>query len=345
MIGYAKAEGPSAVVGLVILSGANKAMVVVALEMKHPVGSHAEREAKAASETCVETTVGTFNERVGIACEGSRVVGHVNIAMTPLRQPVPSVATEHEIDTACLTTNGEISHKGKLKVEVVISCGISVSDVGIKHIEAGVVIFGEQIETRTDSEPAIELITHTAFEIDAAAHIPYATPTGRLDFHTVTGASEEEPDIPTFSVGIENFLLRDKVLADIFVMILAASMLILMLGINLLIAKINSGGRLHSFYEVGVEERLVFVGVNEGMSHTTRTGLENDSILVERILRQHVGVIESNQCRYILSRAFILSHRTAHDSEQQSYSKDFLHFRYRFNLLLPINFGCKDTKI
>ena len=94
---------------------------------------------------------------------------------------------------------------------------------------------------------------------------------------------------------------------------------------NLLIAKVHTGGWLHTLDQVGVKEHLIFGGINQSCCHTARAGLDENPILGKSVLRQKVGVGKGNQSGHILSGSLILSHSPAHDGEKHCDSEYFLH--------------------
>ena len=85
MIGGTHAERPGTVIGLIgALSGADKAMIVIALKMQLPSGAHAKTEAKTASQTGIKAVVITLYKVVCIANERTGIISHIHIAVTPL---------------------------------------------------------------------------------------------------------------------------------------------------------------------------------------------------------------------------------------------------------------------
>ena len=113
MIGRAHAECPSTVKGLIRgLSGADEAVIVVTFEMQLPSGTYAQTQANAACQTCVKAVVVAFHKMIGITHKGTGVVGHLHIAMTPLRQPVGRKAAKHKVDAHIFATHRQVGHQG-----------------------------------------------------------------------------------------------------------------------------------------------------------------------------------------------------------------------------------------
>ena len=327
MIGEAHAEGPGAVVnGEGALGSAHEAVVVVALEMELPSGADTEVEANAASQTGIETVVIALDEAVSVALERTGVVGHIDIAVTPLSEPVSHIATKHEVDAHILTAHRKVTHEGKLKVEVAIICAVDIGDVDILDVEVGDVVLRNEGETGTDAEPLVELIAGADFGADATVGIPGAEGKGFLNVHLVAGAAKHKAQVPATGFIIQNVALGDEVGTHIFTTALLVVVALARAAThNLLIAEVHTGGRLHTLDQVGVKEHLIFGCINQSGCHTARTGLDENAVLRKSVLRQKVGVGKGNQSRHILSGSLILSHSSAHNGEKHCDSEYFLH--------------------
>lgn len=148
MIGEAHAEGPGAVVGgKGALGSAHEAMVVVALEMELPCGADTEVEANAASQTCIETVVKALNEAVSVTLERTGVISHIDIAVTPLGEPIGHIATKHEVDAHILASHRKVAHEGKLKVEVAIICAVDIVGFDVLDVKVGDIVLRNQCQT------------------------------------------------------------------------------------------------------------------------------------------------------------------------------------------------------
>ena len=327
MIGEAHAEGPGAVVsGEGVLGSAHEAVVVVALEMELPSGADTEVEANAASQTGVETVVIALDEAVSVALEGTGVVGHIDIAVTPLSEPVSHIAAKHEVDAHILAAHRKVTHEGKLEVKVAIISAVDIGDVDILDVEVGDIVLRNEREARADAEPLVELIACADFGADATVGIPGARGAGILDFHLVAGATEHKAQVPAAGFVIQNVVLGDEVGTHIFTT--ALLVVVALAGAathNLLIAEIHTGGGLDTLDQVGVKEHLIFGCINQSGCHTARTGLDENAVLRKSVLRQKVGVGKGNQSGHILSGSLILSHSSAHDGEKHCDSEYFLH--------------------
>lgn len=317
MIGYTHAEGPSAVIGVEIFGGANKTMIVVGLEAEHPMGRNAHRETDTAGQASFETVVGTIDEGISIAGVGARIVGYIDIALTPLGSPISAIATEHEIEADIFTTNGEVGHEGELEVEIGMIGGVVILIIVVGNEKVGVVVLGEQRQAGTNAEDLVELIAYASLEVNATAGIPITRPTCALDIDMVAGSANEHTKVPAFGFVVEDVFFGDKVLADILASMFFAAFLLLRHSIDLLIAEENTGRGLHTLNEAGIEERLILASIDKSGSHTAGTGLENHAVFVEGILRNEVGISKSNQCRNILTSALILGHCASHNGQQQ----------------------------
>lgn len=357
LICHTHAEGPGAVEGLVglaesvhALGGADEAVVVVAFEEEAPSGSHAEFEAEAASQAGVEAVVGEgaifgLHEMISVAGPGALIAGDVDIALTPLSSPETSIAASHEMDADSLAAEGEVGHDGELEVEVLVIGGVGALIVEILDIEVGAVVLGHHLDAGTDAEPLVELIAEASFEVDAAAAVPVALPEGLLGIDHVAGTAEHQTEIPAMivesvlsnSVAVELIIhlnalaMMAVVLVALMVALLAvviallavvaaslAVMVMMSEGVDLLIAEHHAGRGLHALHQAGIKKILILVGLDERISHAARAGLEENTVFIQRILGEHIRVVEGDQDRHILLHARSLGHCNAHDSEQHN---------------------------
>lgn len=357
LIRHTHTEGPGAVEGLVglaesvhALGGADEAVVVVAFEEETPSGSHAEFEAEAASQAGVEAVVGEgaiigLHKMVSVAGPGALIARDIDIALAPLSRPEASIAASHEMDADSLAAEGEVGHDGELEVEVLVIGGVGTLIVEILDIEVGAVVLGHHLDAGTDAEPLVELIAEASFEVDAAAAVPVALPEGLLGIDHVAGTAEHQPEIPAMivesvlsnSVAVELIIhlnalaMMAVVLVALMVALLAvviallavvaASLAVVMMAAgthDLLIAEHHAGRGLHALHQAGIKKILILVGLDERISHAARAGLEENTVFIQRILGEHIRVVESYQDRHILLHARSLGHCNAHDSEQHN---------------------------
>ena len=103
--------------------------------------------------------------------------------------------------------------------------------------------------------------------------------------------------------------------------VVAASLAVMVMmseGVDLLIAEHHAGRGLHALHQAGIKKILILVGLDERISHAARAGLEENTVFIQRILGEHIRVVEGDQDRHILLHARSLGHCNAHDSEQHN---------------------------
>lgn len=122
--------------------------------------------------------------------------------------------------------------------------------------------------------------------------------------------------VALFAVVVAFFAIMIALLA-----VVAASLAVMVMmseGVDLLIAEHHAGRGLHALHQAGIKKILILVGLDERISHAARAGLEENTVFIQRILGEHIRVVEGDQDRHILLHARSLGHCNAHDSEQHN---------------------------
>ena len=169
MVGNTHSEGPGAVVGLAgFLGSTEETVIIIALEMKLPVGSDIHAQTDSSCQTGLETAVVIIDILIAPTCVGLGIVGSVDIAVAILRDPISTIATSHEVDADSLTADGEVGHQGELQILILVIGLVLVADTGIVDSQLSGIVLGHKLHTAADAEPFVELITHTSLDIETA---------------------------------------------------------------------------------------------------------------------------------------------------------------------------------
>ena len=140
------------------------------MELEGGADTHAE--ANTACQTGIKTVVVALNKVVGIAHEGTGVVSHIHIAMTPLSEPIGCITAQHEVHTHILAAKRQVSQQRKLQIAISIESAVGIFHINVAHLQIGDIVLSQHAQTRANAKPTVELIAGDELEVHATVGIP-----------------------------------------------------------------------------------------------------------------------------------------------------------------------------